>query len=144
MERLFSRNSAYSSLSDELGRQTPIIRVVLTNWPVTTCNPFDIGADATAHSGRYYAYFQYELQRRSPQAWALMESEQTPFLTWEWSQKSTLGWIPMLTSGRYEGGEQVVGKILVSSLSSEAPTGEQGDVRVNHCGFFSTLGNLFY
>lgn len=135
----FSSGIAYSDPTDSLGRVTPVMRIILTDWPVSSCSPHDIGAATAAQAGRHFARFDFERERiEVAQGWAMAEARQTFLGDWEWRSRGAALWVPELTSGVYEGGQQVVGKILLADAVSGTPTGGELSVRVNHCGFFDT------
>jgi len=129
---------AYYDPTDEIGAAAPELRIVMTSWPVNTCDPLSVSQDEAAKSGRWWARFSIARTRNPPFFYDIFESKYF-FQDFFWEQKPTSGFFVDLSSGDDDGGEQVVGTIrLTGGAFSESLTGETFTFRVNHCGILDT------
>jgi hypothetical protein len=125
---------AYYDPTDEVGAAMPELRIYLTSWPITGCDPASISSDAAGLDGRWWLRFSITRTKNPPYPYEAFEG--MPFFgNGSWEQKPAAGFLVDLSSGDDDGGEQVIGKIrLTESYGSSALTGEEFEVQVNHCG----------
>jgi hypothetical protein len=120
---------AYFDPVGRLGDQDPALKIVLTDWPITACDPQSI-LNIPDPSGKHIVACELYRYRTPGSAQALWVSEGNSlgFLNVPFDGGCTA----TLQSGDDDGGEQVVGTVSVTGFSDANDVRTTVQVQVNH------------
>jgi hypothetical protein len=126
---------------DPIGRlddNDPALKIVLTDWPITGCDPQAIWDMADPTNTKHLVACEiYRYRKSLPHPLYISEGNEVTWRTIE-SEGCTVE----LTSGDDDGGEQVIGTINVTEWNNANGIKSTIQVQVNHCGVIDTKGNI--
>ncbi len=135
---------AYFDPRDGLGRDVGMLKVVLTDWKESSCNPqaiWDLGKDDVTGKNYFYCT-RYPANQMGGYVYSpayVKVGTQNGFD----GDGGSWGCELELSSGDDDGGEQVVGKIRVTDgRSGKAMVLHEIPIQVNHCGTIDVDGNI--
>lgn len=135
---------AYFDPRDGLDRDVGMLKVVLTDWPESSCDPqaiWDLGMNDV--TGKNYFYCpRYPANQLGGYVYSpayVKVGGENGFR----GDNGSWGCELELTSGDDNGGEQVIGKIKVTDgQNSKAMVIHEIPIQVNHCGTIDVKGNI--
>jgi hypothetical protein len=125
---------------DPIGRlddNDPALKIVLTDWPITGCDPQAIRDIDDATGKHMVACEIYRYRKSLPYPLWIREGDDLG-----WRTVGDEGCTVELTSGDDDGGEQVIGTINVTAWNNADDIKTIIQVQVNHCGVIDTKGNI--
>lgn len=129
-------------ISDRFG-EAPMLKIVLTDWNVTSCDPQGI-VKMSGTMGKNYLYCKVtgkeELTKSGrPYYDAYVQNAQVDGIGFV-NDLENWGCMVELTSGDSDGGEQVVGTLTITNgVDIGATVVKSGPIQINHCGVIDTI-----
>jgi hypothetical protein len=124
--------------TDSVGQHSPELRIYLSNFPFTDCDPTFMYDGLQGLDGRAFAIFPI-IREKSPPYPFYVYTGKSDGQYGSWLSEGSGSFVVDLTSGDDGGGEQVVGTIkFTASDTDPTPTGVTIQVHVNHCGTIET------